>query len=221
MSTPPRMVEIACPRCQHLHWEIDRDFRGSALVGQRELPYHGRTYECPACHEAPTGFRVLRQSPPAFFLQPHPMYPMSTREFAHWLAIFRVQFPSDYRLGSVGVFWYPGESGQEQEMKLRDTRQVGAAGGYRLTLSNRSPEDKRIRVCVQGRGGSEAHFWCGPEVELDQGLRIRPNGDRDDSRASRGEGHRHSSRVAAFFKKGKGGAREWLTRLLRLEGGES
>jgi hypothetical protein len=166
MATPPRMVELECPRCQHHHWEIDCDFRGSELLGQQELSYEERTYKCPACSEASTGYHVLQRSPPEFFLQPHPMYRMTTRDFARWLAVFRAQFPSDDRLRSVGMFWYPGEAGDEQERKLRDARQVGTVQGYRLSLSNYSHDDERIRVCVQGKG--EAHFWCGSEVELDR-----------------------------------------------------
>jgi len=161
------MVELKCPRCRHRHWQIDNDFRGSALVGQRELSYKERTYACPACGEASTGYRVLQRSPPEFFLQPHPMYRMTTRKFARWLAVFRAQFPSDERLRSVGVFWYPGEAGDEQKWKLHDACQVGTVRGYRLSLSNHSPDDERIRVCVQWEGG-EAHFWCGSHAELDR-----------------------------------------------------
>jgi hypothetical protein len=94
------------------------------------------------------------------------MYPMATRDFARWLAVYRAQFPSDEHLRSVGVFWYPGEAGDEQYNRLRDIREIGRVQGYRLSLSNYSPDDECIRVCVQGEG--EAHFWCGPEVELDE-----------------------------------------------------
>jgi hypothetical protein len=93
------------------------------------------------------------------------MYPMTTQDFANWLSVFRTAFPSDERLKWVGVFWYPGEAGEEQERKLRDACEVGTVQGYRLSLSNHSPDDERIRVCVQGKG--EAHFWCGSGVDLD------------------------------------------------------
>ena len=166
MATPPRMVEVECPNCKHSHWEIDCDYRGSELAGERELSYDDRTYDCPACSGATTGYRVLRKSPPDFFLQPHPMYPMATQDFANWLSVFRTVFPSDERLNSVGVFWYPGEAGEEQERKLHDACAVGTVQGYRLSLSNRSPDDERIRVCVQGKG--EAYFWCGSGVDLDR-----------------------------------------------------
>jgi hypothetical protein len=166
MATPPCMVELRCPNCQYRHWEIDHDYRGSELVGQRELSYEERIYKCPECKEARAGYRVLQKSPPEFFLQPHAMYPMTTGDFAHWLSVFRAQFPSHGRLNSVGVFWYPGEAGNQQERKLHDARTVGTFQGYRLSLSNDNPDDKRIRVCVQGRG--EAHFWCGSGVVLDK-----------------------------------------------------
>jgi hypothetical protein len=94
------------------------------------------------------------------------MYPMTTQDFAHWLSVFRAQFPSDERLKSVGVSWYPGEAGDEQRWALHDAREIGTVQGYRLSLSNHSPDDDRIRVCVQGTG--EAHFWCGPTVDLDR-----------------------------------------------------
>jgi hypothetical protein len=160
------MVELECPRHRHHQWVIDHDVRGSELLGQRELSYQERTYECAACGEASTGYRVLQQSPPEFFLQPHALYPMTTREFARWLAVFRAQFPTHERLKSVGVSWYPGKGDDRQERELRAAREVGTVQGYRLSVSNSGPDDDRIRVCVQGHG--EAYFWCGPEVELDR-----------------------------------------------------
>ena len=107
-------------------------------------------------------------------------------------------------------------------MKLRDARQVGAVGDYRLTLSNRSPEDKRIRVCVQGRGGSEAHFWCGPEVELDQSYFGFDQSAIETIREFLVEKATDIRRAwQRFSRKAKEAQEMWLTRLLRLEGGES
>lgn len=166
MATPPRMVELQCPNCQYRHWEIDHDDWGSEALGRCELSYEQRTYSCPECKKARAGYRVLQKSPPEFFFQPHAMYPMTTHDFAHCLSVFRAQFPSDDRLKSVGVFWYPGEAGNQQERRLRDARWVGTFQGYQLSLSNNNPDDERIRVCVQGRG--EAHFWCGSGVALDK-----------------------------------------------------
>ena len=166
MATPPRMVELRCPRCRHHQWVIDHDNRGSELLGQPERSYRERTYHCPACREASTGYKVLQRSPPAFFLQPHLLYPMTTREFARWLAVFRAQFPTDERLRRVGVAWYPGRGDDRQDRALREARRIGTVGGYHLTLSNDGPDDERIRVCVQGNG--EAYFWCGSEIELER-----------------------------------------------------
>ena len=169
MATPPRMVELACPRCRSRHWEIDFDSRGSSLIGKPELSYRERIYACPACGEASTGYRVRRRSPPAFLLQPHQMHPMSTRAFARWLAIFRAAFPSDERLRTVGVFWYPGDGKDRQAERLHAAGAIGTVQGYRLWLSNRGPDDERIRVGVRKAGGpEESHFWCGSEIELDR-----------------------------------------------------
>lgn len=164
MATPPRMVELECPNCRCAHWEIDRDFRGAHLGGQPELSYSERSYRCPGCKATMVGYRVLQRSPSEFFLQPHAMYPMSVEDFARWLAVFRQAFPSDDRLRSVGVFWYPGED-YDQWDQLQSAREIGRVASYRLSLSNKSPDDERVRVCVQGKG--EVHFWLDPMVELD------------------------------------------------------
>jgi hypothetical protein len=103
MATPARMVELECPGCHRAHWVIDNDYRGSGLLGKRELAYEERTYACPACSAASVGHRVLRKAPAAFFLQPHPVYPLTTQDFAHWLALFRAHFPSHERLRRLGV----------------------------------------------------------------------------------------------------------------------
>ena len=68
--TPPRLVKLRCPKCQANHWEIEHDYRGSELVGRKELSYADRIYRCPDCGIVGTGYVVEEQSPPAFFLQP-------------------------------------------------------------------------------------------------------------------------------------------------------
>jgi hypothetical protein len=166
LSTPPRLVELQCPACQQKHWEIDHDYRGAILVGQRELSYPERTYECPACRASGTGYEVLQRSPPAFLQQPDDKYPMSVEEFGHWLSIFRAQFPTNDRLGSVGISWYPGKRRRVHEWRLSRARTIGTIQEYRLSLSNTTPDDERIRVCVQGHG-LEAHFWVDRSVDLD------------------------------------------------------
>src|SRR5712692_4952086 len=104
--TPPRLIEFACPSCRATHWEIDSDYRGADLVGQRELSYPEREYSCPVCKRDQTGWRLIRASPPEFLRQPHPMYPMSGRAFNQWARILREQFPDHpcvTRLGSEFV----------------------------------------------------------------------------------------------------------------------
>ncbi len=167
MPTPPRLVELQCPGCQRSHWEIDHDCRAAKLVGDRELSYGERTYRCPLCDAPRTGYQVLQQSPPAFFLQPHDLYPMSVAEFGRWLAVFRMQFPKAETLKAVGISWYPGRRRCLHEWRLTRARRIAPERGYLLALSNAGPDDERIRVGVQ-RAGGEAHFWMNPVVELDR-----------------------------------------------------
>jgi hypothetical protein len=87
-----------------------------------------------------------------------------------------------------------------------------------LTLSNDSPDDERIRVCVQGEG--EAHFWCGLEVELDQchfGFeqeKIETIRDLLEKRAS--DIRRAWER---FSRQAKKAQKMWLSKLLERAGG--
>ena len=104
MSTPPRLVHLQCPMCQTQHWEIDCDWRG--MVPSEEIPYAKRSYRCPACERTGAGYAVSEQSPPAFFLQPHSMCPMSSDEFDHWARVFRENFPDHPKLQRLGVDWY-------------------------------------------------------------------------------------------------------------------
>ena len=71
MATAPRLVRLECPKCLELHWEIDHDFRGSHLVGEKELDYPERDYACPSCGHRDLGWSVREKSPPEFLLQPH------------------------------------------------------------------------------------------------------------------------------------------------------
>jgi hypothetical protein len=105
--TPPRLIEFACPSCKAIHWEIDSDYRGADLVGQKELSYPEREYSCPACKRKQAGWRMMRASPPEFFLQPHPMYPMSRRAFAYWAQILREEFPDHPLTAKLGTQFVP------------------------------------------------------------------------------------------------------------------
>jgi hypothetical protein len=107
--TPPRLVELTCPQCRGKHWTIDCDFRGDGGA-EEELSYEERTYACPACHFTGIGYAVGEKSPPAFFLQPHSLYPMSREEFDRWVAVLRQHFPDDPRLRRLGTQWYPGRA---------------------------------------------------------------------------------------------------------------
>jgi len=106
MATPPQLVQLKCPACHVLHWEIDHGYRGSGEVGERELSYTERMYRCPACGATGTGYLECDMSPPEFFLQPHPMYPMNVEEFDGWVAVLRENFPDHPRLRDLGTRWY-------------------------------------------------------------------------------------------------------------------
>src|SRR6187401_3021856 len=88
--TPPRLSELQCPSCTASTWIIASDHGG---LGGVSVPYSERVYSCRGCGQRGSGWRVMRQSPPEFLMQPHPMYPMSRKAFAHWVAILKAEFP--------------------------------------------------------------------------------------------------------------------------------
>ena len=94
--TPPRLTELRCPQCKSGHWILDSDYRG---MGGVFVAYEERDYPCPACGYSGHSFSVLQQSPPEFLLQPHPIYPMSRRDFDHWMQVLKENFP-DHPHGS-------------------------------------------------------------------------------------------------------------------------
>jgi hypothetical protein len=105
--TPPRLIELQCPSCSGKHWVIDSDVRGSEMV--TGVPEEPHKYRCPKCgHDGPD-HRVLRKSPPEFFLQPHQMYPMTQKDFDYWVAILKEHFPDDRLLAELGKSWRPGK----------------------------------------------------------------------------------------------------------------
>jgi hypothetical protein len=106
--TPPRLNELKCPGCQKVSWVIDSDFRGIHGVA---FPFHEREYSCRGCGRKGPGWKLLRQSPPAFLLQPHQMYPMTRRDFDYWVAILAEHFPDNPRLRDLGHKFYPNEPG--------------------------------------------------------------------------------------------------------------
>ena len=105
--TPPRLIEFACPTCKAAHWEIDSDYRGANLVGKPELSYPEREYFCQACRSRYVGWRLLQASPPAFLLQPHPMYPMTRRAFKYWATVLQEQFPDHPLVPKIGITFIP------------------------------------------------------------------------------------------------------------------
>jgi len=116
--TPPRLVQVQCPVCHAYHWEIDCDCRGAELVGEKELSYEERTYQCPSCGTSGTGYQIGDKSPEAFFLQPHEMYPMSAEEFDRWVAVVREHFPDHPLLRELGTGWYV--AGRRRRHRLRN-----------------------------------------------------------------------------------------------------
>ena len=101
------MVELRCPYCHASHWEIDSDYRGTELAGGVERSYPERDYFYPHCKRTGPGYAVLKKSPPHFFLQPHPMYPMSEDDFAYWVKVLRQNFPDHPMLADVYKTWRP------------------------------------------------------------------------------------------------------------------
>ena len=108
MATPGRLVELRCPRCGGVHWEIDNDHRGMAFLRKRELLYPEREYRCPRCQISGTGYEVVRKGPSEFFLQPHPVYPMTQSDFDYWLTVLKENMPEHPKLKDAYRNWYPG-----------------------------------------------------------------------------------------------------------------
>jgi len=131
MATPPRLVEVLCPTCRGRHWVIDSDVRESYLlslctppakvtfrkrliqalgdlcarISGNDPPYMIREYDCPKCNHRGRGHLVLQKSPIGFLLQPHPLYPMTQRDFDHWYKILKENFPNSCFLDECG---HPG-----------------------------------------------------------------------------------------------------------------
>ncbi len=107
MATPPRLVKLECPGCHETHWEIDHDYRGADLLGGTELDYPDRPYSCSGCKRHGSGWSVREKSPPAFLLQPHPMYPMRWAEFDHWTGVLKEHFPDHPLVPDIGNEFRP------------------------------------------------------------------------------------------------------------------
>jgi hypothetical protein len=83
--------------------------------------YKDREYTCPKCGRTGSGYKVKQKSPPAFFLQPHAMYPMTARHFQHWLAILKEHFPDHPNLKVIGMSWYPGKRRSDHRQRFHPT----------------------------------------------------------------------------------------------------
>jgi len=102
--TPARLVQLKCPECATTHWTIDNDHRG---IGGIDIDYSERNYQCPNCGYSKAGYNVLQKSPPEFFLQPHPMYPMRQKEFDYWADILKSHVPDHPIIKDLGKGFSP------------------------------------------------------------------------------------------------------------------
>ena len=93
MSTPPLLVELACPRCGVTHWEVDCVFRGAHFHGQRELTWSERTYTCPQCHQDGSGYTRGQISPPLMHWTDHLI---SDERFQELVGLRRMHFPDRF-----------------------------------------------------------------------------------------------------------------------------
>lgn len=132
MATSSRLNELRCP-CGQVVWIMDSDWRG---MGGPMTPYSERSNTCAMCgHDGP-GWTLLQQSPPEFLLQPHDLYPMTKRDFDHWVEILRTHFPDNHllrRLGRTLVRRTPEEALRLMEIHVKQCQ-----------------EDKRMRKDVPG-----------------------------------------------------------------------
>lgn len=102
--TPPRLFELACPQCDGRQWTVDSDVRG--IDGVRTL-FDEQPYTCPSCGRRGPGWRIAQASPPAFFLQPNRLYPMTQADFDYWVDRLREHFPKSPKLAQLGSGWRP------------------------------------------------------------------------------------------------------------------
>jgi hypothetical protein len=76
-------------------------------MGGIDIDYSERVYHCPACWYSKAGYTVLQKSPPEFFLQPHPMYPMRQKEFDYWADILKSHVPDHPIIQDLGKTFKP------------------------------------------------------------------------------------------------------------------
>ena len=140
--TPPRLNELECPSCQKITWVIDSDFRG---IDGIMLPYDQREYRCPSCEHHGTGWGLWRQSPPAFLLQPHDLYPMTQADFDYWVGILQAHFPDHPALARLGTTFVPRlpedvEAQRTAYARAHPVAEMRNQDGARQRGSERAPE---------------------------------------------------------------------------------
>ena len=79
---------------------IDSDYRG---IDGNHQPYNQRDYRCARCRHEGQGWKLLRQSPSEFLLQPHRLYPMTQAAFDDWVEILREHFPEHPMIKLLGT----------------------------------------------------------------------------------------------------------------------
>jgi hypothetical protein len=89
-------------------WVIESDYPG---INGVFVPYAEREYSCTGCGSRGSGWTLTQQSPPAFLLQPHAMYPMTRADFAYWLRVLRTNFPDHPRLAEPSGSFFPRTPG--------------------------------------------------------------------------------------------------------------
>ena len=104
--TPPRLVQLKCPKCASTHWTIDSDYRGTDGI---YIDYSERNYQCPTCGYSETGYNVFQQSPSVFFFQPDPMCPMRQKDFDYWAEILKSNFPDHPLIEELGKKFRPNK----------------------------------------------------------------------------------------------------------------
>lgn len=107
MATPIRLVLLEFPHCGATSCIYHTDHTGRP-GGDNFLEIGDRPGgSCAKCGSE-AGLTVKEQAPPAFFLQPHDLYPMSQVEFDYWVAVLREHRPEDPKLQELGTTWYAG-----------------------------------------------------------------------------------------------------------------
>jgi hypothetical protein len=166
--TPPRLSEVRCPRCDHVSWVIDSD---AVEIGGQTLPYSARRYDCASCGYGGPGWKVEQQSPPAFLLQPHNLYPMTKIAFDYWVEILRTHFPEHPALTRLGTTFFPRlpeevEARRDAHARAHQVVEMIAQDGARRAEPDLRVADEWLEIMTPGdtlafrrRDGGTLQFW--------------------------------------------------------------